>query len=82
MPSWALEVPDLGKISLSPKVASSLNDLIFSGLIVGLREIGNHDSGSRVFVGVLMLVTSLGFGVVAIADLLMLVRVSGGVVNL
>ncbi len=47
-----------------------------SGLITGLRFIGDSDSGGwQVFVGILMLVTALGFGVVALADFFLLVRV-------
>jgi len=45
------------------------------GLILGISEISSAKSGGVIFVGVLMLITALGFGVAALADFFLLVRV-------
>jgi hypothetical protein len=51
--------------------------LYYSGLFLGISELSAAESGGKIFVGVLMLITALGFGIVALADFLLLVRVSG-----
>jgi len=45
------------------------------GLILGIKEISGGESGGRIFVGVLMLLVTLGFGIAALADFFLLVRV-------
>jgi len=45
------------------------------GLILGIREISSGSSGGVIFVGVLMLLVALGFGIAALADFFLLVRV-------
>ncbi len=50
--------------------------IFYSGLFAGLNFIGSSESGGwQIFVGILMLVTALGFGTVALADFFLLVRV-------
>ncbi|XP_057373933.1 secretory carrier-associated membrane protein 2-like [Daphnia carinata] len=46
------------------------------GFIVGLSTIGGRTSGGDLAVGILVLILGLGFGVVALGDFLLLVRVS------
>ena len=47
---------------------------IFSGLALGIRALGN--SGGETFVGILMIIVGVGFGLSAMADFYMLVKVS------
>ena len=48
--------------------------VIFSGIILGAQALGK--SGGMTFAGACMLIVGCGFGLTALADFLILVRVS------
>ena len=50
--------------------------LPLSGFILGIREVTGGASGGEIFVGVLMLLTAIGFAGCAAADFWLLTRVS------
>ena len=52
-----------------------LTGLGSGGLIMGFREVSEGESGGLIFIGILLIIEGVGFGILTLADFYVLTRV-------